>query len=849
MHPSKALSLLLTLCLLVSSAVPALADDTETGAVESAETTADETTESDANTEVAEAEVIETTALKKIMFTVDTASVVYDGTAQTKTVTSALTEGEDYVVSYSNNTNAGTATLTITGTGAYDGTLNYTFKITKAERVFSISAEKTELSTTGGTVTLSVSDNAADDSPTYTRKVSDSKVLTVSKTAVVTPLTAGSATVTITAATTDNYLAASAQITFTVVELPAQSLTFPDGTETLSATYGDAAFTVAATNTSEGGGAVSYVSSDTAVATVDDSGAVTIVGAGEAVITATAAEVDGVWAETSVSYTLTVSPKAISVTIDDQTIRYGTALPDFTAVLDAGESLASGDTLASLKLTLKTTATATSAIGAYEITGTSASENYAVTVTSGTLTIMQGSHADLTAAVNAQRGATASYDLSALFSGVTDAVCTDLTADGDGFFSETPTISDMTLSFTLASDETGALPDSAAISFRVSSSNYEDFTVTLTVSASALTVPALTASALTVVYSGAAVEANAVQTAAEADGAAVSGTWSWADAATSIVRVADSGVYTLLFTPDDTESYAVNYVTVSVTVQKASPSGTPGYTSITSSGYTLADAALTTGDIDVAGSIAWELDEDTEVKANTYYAWVFTPTDTDNYETLNGTLRVWRRSSSRWRTTTTSTTSKTTSSATTSSADDDDDDEVLLSFDDVDEDDYYYDAVLWAVNEGVTLGTDSTTFSPEQSCTRAQVVTFLYRAAGYPDVEGGNPFTDVSGDDYYYEAVLWAVENGVTDGTDEGTFSPDTVCTRAQVVTFLYRCVGEDTDSDNPFADVDADDYYYNAILWALEAAVTDGTSDDTFSPAQDCTRAQVVTFLYRALS
>ncbi|MCD8390067.1 MAG: leucine-rich repeat protein [Oscillospiraceae bacterium] len=258
----------------------------------------------------------------------------------------------------------------------------------------------------------------------------------------------------------------------------------------------------------------------------------------------------------------------------------------------------------------------------------------------------KSSHANMTTIVNAQRGAAASYDLSALFSGLTDAVCADLTADGDGFFSETPTIYDTTLSFTLASDEMGTLPSSAAVSFCVSSSNYEDFTVTLTVSASEVVVPILVAAELSIAYSGMAVGVSSVKKIAISNGAEVPGTWSWVDAATSIVYVADSGVYTLRFTPDDTESYAVNYVTVSVTVQKATPSGTPGYTSITSSGYTLADAALTTGDIDVAGIIAWELDETTEVVKNTAYTWIFTPTDTDNYEVLTGTLRIWKTSSS-----------------------------------------------------------------------------------------------------------------------------------------------------------------------------------------------------------
>ena len=171
-----------------------------------------------------------------------------------------------------------------------------------------------------------------------------------------------------------------------------------------------------------------------------------------------------------------------------------------------------------------------------------------------------------------------------------------------------------------------------------------------------------------------------------------------------------------------------------------------------------------------------------------------------------------------------------------------------MNFTDVKKSDYFYDAVVWAVNNGVTTGTSATTFSPSAACTRAQVVTFLWRAAGEPAPKSySNPFTDVKRSDYYYEAVLWAVEKGITTGTSTTTFSPSAACTRAQVVTFLYRAAGEpNVSSGNSFTDVKSGDYYYDAVRWAVKNGITTGTSTTTFGPSSTCTRGQIVTFLYR---
>ena len=164
----------------------------------------------------------------------------------------------------------------------------------------------------------------------------------------------------------------------------------------------------------------------------------------------------------------------------------------------------------------------------------------------------------------------------------------------------------------------------------------------------------------------------------------------------------------------------------------------------------------------------------------------------------------------------------------------------------------YHDAIMWAYKSKITTGVTETTFAPKDSCTRAQIVTFLYRAAGSPEVAENvtNPFTDVSKDSVYYNAIMWAVEKKITTGVTETTFEPNSPCTRAQIVTFLYRAAGSPElakDAANPFSDVSDSSVYYNAILWAVEKKITTGVTETTFVPNDTCTRAQAVTFLYRA--
>ena len=160
---------------------------------------------------------------------------------------------------------------------------------------------------------------------------------------------------------------------------------------------------------------------------------------------------------------------------------------------------------------------------------------------------------------------------------------------------------------------------------------------------------------------------------------------------------------------------------------------------------------------------------------------------------------------------------------------------------------YYYNAMLWALERGITSGTSRVTFSPNDTCTRGQVMTFLYAAKGKPEADwSNNPFVDVKKSKYYYKPVLWAYQNGITNGVDDTHFQPNGSCTRAQVVTFLWALSGKPNPKagSNPFQDVKKSNWYYTAVLWAYQNGITSGVDATHFGPNQTCTRGQVVTFL-----
>ena len=163
---------------------------------------------------------------------------------------------------------------------------------------------------------------------------------------------------------------------------------------------------------------------------------------------------------------------------------------------------------------------------------------------------------------------------------------------------------------------------------------------------------------------------------------------------------------------------------------------------------------------------------------------------------------------------------------------------------------YYYDAVMWILEKGITEGVTETSFDPTANCTRAQMVTFLWRAAGCPEPTGSAAFVDVPANAYYYKAVLWAVEKGITNGMTANSFVPNQVCSRGQMAAFLYRHAGAPKVSgEHAFVDVSNDNYYDSAVVWLLKEGITNGTTQTTYSPNNNCTRGQMAAFLYRYLA
>ena len=466
----------------------------------------------------------------------------------------------------------------------------------------------------------------------------------------------------------------------------------------------------------------------------------------------------------------------------------------------------------------------------------------------------------------------------------------------------------------------GKAGDVITITFRASCNNYADFTITLTITLTekdnqqALRVTGGTTvvygQTLTLSTSGGSGTGAVTYTVTNGTGEAT------IDPNGVLTPVRVGSVTVTAAKEGDSEYNAVTSSPVEITITKATPTGTPKYTEITTSGKTLTDAALTVEGSTLkpnAGTLEW-IDENgnalpgnTVIEANKTYMWRFMPTD-GNYTVLTGSIELYHKSSSGgggwyytyhtikatsgangsispsgwasvregWDQTFTITPDKgyavakvlvdgksvgAVTSYTFKNVTKDHTIEAVFMrsngnpqtgvFVDVPENSYYEEAVDWAVENGITNGVSSDRFDSDGLCTRAQIVTFLWRAAGSPAPKStSHNFTDVKAGSYYEQAVLWAVENGITVGTSSTTFSPDATCTRAQAVTFLYRAFGSPAVSDSAaFSDVTADAYYADAVAWAEKKGITTGIGDGLFGSNNDCTRAQIVTFLWRAMA
>ena len=382
------------------------------------------------------------------------------------------------------------------------------------------------------------------------------------------------------------------------------------------------------------------------------------------------------------------------------------------------------------------------------------------------------------------------------------------------------------------------------VTIPVTTTNFNQFDLTVNVNASNKLQPTVKVSADPNSFTyGTKLGDVALTATATYDGNPVEGTIAWDDPADTIL---DKGIYekAWTFTPTDGSTYREVKGKLDIQVTKATLTGAPVFGKITENGKTLNDVQIDFSNIlGVDGKqpvlgFDWTDDHSTVIEANKSYGWTIDAGS--NYEPLTGSTVLYpyssgysdqvKRQSEEFE-------AKKRGELPESDS----------RFTDVDEDDYFFDAVQWAAENGITGGVSAKRFGPNLDCSRGQTMTFLWRAMGEPEPEStDSALTDVKRGSYYYDAVLWAMQEGVTTGMGKNLFSPDATVTRGQFVTFLYRLSGEKSDTAHPFTDVPAGSYYEPAIAWAYSKGITTGTSKTTFNPDSPCTRAQIITFLYR---
>ena len=566
--------------------------------------------------------------------------------------------------------------------------------------------------------------------------------------------------------------------------------------------------------------------------------------------------------------------------------------------------------------------------GTYTATFTPESgvDNYdALTKDGVTLNITKAAYGNQSVSGSAKYGTTGSVDLSRYLA-AGGSFGTITTADSEKVLSGDPVMEGNSLKFTFVNDASKA-NKMATITVPVTgATNYESYTITVTVTVNDKTTPVVTAptAKTRLVYNG------ADQVLIDA-GSATGGTLQYSLASgsgysTELPKVKNAGTYTVYYKVIGNDGYAdVPENSVSVSVAKRAISVKADNKSMTANGtlptFTVTYGNFASGDseatvietkatafctadgtstgsfpITVSGTTALKSGMDTNYEVGTPESGTLTVnprssggggggggasvptfTVTAPAKTDNGSVSVSPKSAAAGSTVTvTVTPDKGYTIETLTVLDKDgkelkftekngkytftmpagkvevkvtfmEDNSMLNFFVDVKADNYFYDAVKWAAEKGITSGTDDTHFSPNAACTRAQIVTFLWRAAGSPEPKGTGSFADVSADSYYTKAVAWAVENGITGGTGDGKFSPNATCTREQAVAFLYRASGSPAVSGgSAFNDVAANAYYADAVAWAEKNEITGGIGGGLFGSGNDCTRAQIVTFLYR---
>ena len=692
------------------------------------------------------------------------------------------------------------------------------------------------------------------------------------------------------------------KVTYTVSNLPAQTVSFADAGP-ITKNFGDGNFTNAAT--SSDGGTITYSGDNDAVATVTpNTGVVTIHGVGTVHITATAAATS-THSAGQASYTLTVSPQTIAPTVTvNGTYTYNgdPITPTYMVEITSGTALPTDQYEAELTNN-------TDAGTAHLKIKAKAGGNYSFTAVDQPFTIDKKKAPELTAKAPDQFTLLGVGDfVEPIVYGVKGEVLEGtITYDlgTDHYPNKAAVVAKLQ---TMAA---GASLPSLQYVFDPTSDNYLGSKVgnfTITVKDKVDVSGKISFADGTLTYNG----NGQTYEKATISGITASGTakWSYTYAAADATATLDggkpktAGTYTVTAVYEDDNNYGTT--SAKLTINRADPTGKPTYTAITTSGKKLSDAALDIGSITpTGGSIAWDLGDTTEVTANTAYNWTYTLADT-NYDKLTGTITPYVVSYSgggSYTPTYAITVDKTANGTVTAApgtakkgdtvtltatpdkgyeldtikALDKDGKEIkltdqgngkytftmpagkvtvkaafedsnLVKFDDVSKGDYCYEAVKWAVKNGITSGIGNNRFGPNDPCTRGQIVTFLWRAAGSPEPKSMSSFTDVPADSYYAKAVAWAVEKGITSGTGDGNFSPEDPCTRAQSVTFLYRAAGSPAVIGSAeFSDVESDTYYAAAVTWAAKNGITSGTGGGQFGSDDECSRGHIVTFLFNA--
>lgn len=554
-----------------------------------------------------------------------------------------------------------------------------------------------------------------------------------------------------------------------------------------------------------------------------------------------------------------------------------------------------------------------------------ANGNYTFTDQTANFTIAKKNHGDETASGSARYGAEGTVDLSSYIAPGGTATYASKT-DSDSVLAEDPSLVGNVLKFKFA-DNSSNVGKNATATINVTSANYTNYAITVTLTVTDKVTPTVTApTAKALTYNGA--EQVLINAGSTTGGELQYSLTSGSGYSTELPKAKDADSYNVYYKVVGDAEYAdvaENHITV--IINKKAATVAPKSFTITKGDaiptFELAYTGLVSGDTLTPSTtptfICFESDGITPVSTSTpagTYTITWTNKDvtiftgTDNYnltatgtatltiedpssggvstyaitvkDAQNGAVTASRKSASKGTTVTLTATPDKGYELDTIKVLDSKGNAIKLTekegkftftmpaskvtveagfkaeapvvkhpFTDVPEDSWYEDAVIWAVDKGVTSGTSATTFDPDGICTRAQAVTFLWRAAGSPaPTTVSMPFTDVKAGSWYYDAVLWAVEQGITKGTSDITFSPDLNCSRGQIVTFLWRSAKSPVaGAANPFTDVKADAYYAHAVLWAVKAGVTNGSSATTFSPDADCSRAQIVTFIYRHMT